>query len=97
MNNGSLEGGTPLQISTIAEPGFISITSCRGRTQPRPVHHQVTGHLAFQPVREMILSDAGVTRADIYTAGGEVLMGTMRWEKESASGWRRKSLIRAPA
>jgi len=22
--------------------------------------------------------------ADIYTAGGEVLMGTMRWEKESA-------------
>lgn len=35
-------------------------------------------------VRELILSDAGVTLADIYTAGGEVLMGTMRWEKESA-------------
>jgi circadian clock protein KaiC len=25
-----------------------------------------------------------VTLADIFTAGGEVLMGTMRWEKESA-------------
>ncbi len=35
-------------------------------------------------VRELILSDAGVTLADIYTAGGEVLTGTMRWEKESA-------------
>ncbi len=36
-------------------------------------------------VRELILSDAGVTLADIYTAGGEVLMGTLRWEKESAA------------
>jgi circadian clock protein KaiC len=35
-------------------------------------------------VRELILSDTGVTLADIYTAGGEVLMGTLRWEKESA-------------
>jgi circadian clock protein KaiC len=35
-------------------------------------------------VRELILSDAGVTLADIYTAGGEVLMGTLRWERESA-------------
>ena len=35
-------------------------------------------------MRELILSDDGVTMADTYTAGGEVLMGTMRWEKESA-------------
>jgi circadian clock protein KaiC len=35
-------------------------------------------------VRELILSNAGVTLADVFTAGGEVLMGTMRWEKESA-------------
>ncbi|MEO8778665.1 MAG: hypothetical protein ABI389_08330 [Rhodanobacter sp.] len=35
-------------------------------------------------MRELILSDTGVTLADIYTAGGEVLMGTLRWEKESA-------------
>ncbi len=35
-------------------------------------------------VRELILSDTGVTLADTYTAGGEVLMGTLRWEKESA-------------
>ena len=35
-------------------------------------------------VRELILSNDGVTLADIYTAGGDVLMGTQRWEKESA-------------
>ena len=35
-------------------------------------------------VRELILSNDGVTLADIFTAGGEVLMGAMRWEKESA-------------
>ncbi|CAN5685727.1 circadian clock protein KaiC [soil metagenome] len=35
-------------------------------------------------VRELILNNSGVTLADIYSAGGEVLMGTMRWEKESS-------------
>jgi circadian clock protein KaiC len=37
-------------------------------------------------VRELILSDTGVTLTDAYTAGGEVLMGTLRWEKERADG-----------
>ncbi|HSH95279.1 MAG TPA: circadian clock protein KaiC [Roseimicrobium sp.] len=83
--NGQLEGGTPLQISTIADTWIhlnylvqagernrgLSIIKSRG-----------TAH--SNQVRELILSDAGVTLADIYTAGGEVLMGTMRWEKESA-------------
>ncbi len=83
--NGQLEGGTPLQISTIADTWIhlnylvqagernrgLSIIKSRG-----------TSH--SNQVRELILSDSGVTLADIYTAGGEVLMGTMRWEKESA-------------
>ncbi len=83
--NGQAEGGTPLQISTIADTWIhlnylvqagernrgLSIIKSRG-----------TAH--SNQVRELILSDAGVTLADIYTAGGEVLMGTLRWEKESA-------------
>jgi circadian clock protein KaiC len=83
--NGHAEGGTPLQISTIADTWIhlnylvqagernrgLSIIKSRG-----------TAH--SNQVRELILSDAGVTLADIYTAGGEVLMGTLRWEKESA-------------
>jgi circadian clock protein KaiC len=76
---------TPLQISTLADTWIhlnylvqagernrgLSIIKSRG-----------TSH--SNQVRELILSDAGVTLADIYTAGGDVLMGTLRWEKESA-------------
>ncbi len=83
--NGQADGGTPLQISTIADTWIhlnylvqagernrgLSIIKSRG-----------TPH--SNQVRELILSDKGVTLADIYTAGGEVLMGTLRWEKESA-------------
>jgi circadian clock protein KaiC len=34
-------------------------------------------------VRELVLSDSGVTLADPYISGGEVLMGTLRWEREN--------------
>jgi circadian clock protein KaiC len=32
----------------------------------------------------LIFNDSGITLADPYTAGGEVLMGTLRFEKENA-------------
>lgn len=35
-------------------------------------------------VRELVLGEAGVQLADVYTAAGEVLMGTARWEEERA-------------
>lgn len=80
-----MEGGSSLQISTLADTWLhlnylvqagernrgLSIIKSRG-----------TAH--SNQVRELILSDAGVTLADTYTAGGEVLMGTLRWAKESA-------------
>ncbi len=76
---------TPLQVSTIADTWIhlnylvhagernrgLSIVKSRG-----------TSH--SNQVRELVLSDKGVTLADAYTAGGEVLMGTLRWEKEQA-------------
>lgn len=79
------EGGSPLRISTLADTWIhlnylvqagernrgLSIIKSRG-----------TAH--SNQVRELILSDSGVTLADAYTAGGEVLMGTLRWEKERA-------------
>lgn len=78
-------GGALLQISTLADTWIhlnylvqagernrgLSIIKSRG-----------TAH--SNQVRELILSDDGVTVADISTVGGEVLMGTLRWEKESA-------------
>jgi len=36
-------------------------------------------------LRELIFSDAGIALADTYTAGGAVLMGTLRMEKENAA------------
>jgi circadian clock protein KaiC len=79
------EGGYPLQLSPFADTWIhlnylvqagernrgLSIIKSRG-----------TAH--SNQVRELILSDSGVTMTDAYTAGGEVLMGTMRWEKERA-------------
>jgi circadian clock protein KaiC len=79
------ESSSPLQISALADTWIhlnylvqagernrgLSIVKSRG-----------TAH--SNQVRELILSDTGVTLADTYTAGGEVLMGTLRWEKERA-------------
>ena len=78
-------GNTPLQISTIADTwihlNYLVQAGERNRglsiIKSRGTEHS-------NQVRELILSNEGVTLADIYTAGGEVLMGTMRWEKESA-------------
>jgi circadian clock protein KaiC len=78
-------GGTPLQISTISDTwihlNYLVQAGERNRGMSI-IKSRGTSH--SNQVRELILSDAGVTLADIYTAGGEVLMGTMRWEKESA-------------
>lgn len=79
------EGDAPLQISTLADTwihlNYLVQAGERNRGMSI-IKSRGTSH--SNQVRELILSDAGVTLADIYTAGGEVLMGTLRWEKESA-------------
>jgi circadian clock protein KaiC len=79
------EGGSPLHISTLADTwihlNYLVQAGERNRGLS-VVKSRGTAH--SNQVRELILSDAGVTLADAYTAGGEVLMGTLRWEKESA-------------
>jgi circadian clock protein KaiC len=78
-------GGSPLQISTLADTwihlNYLVQAGERNRGMSI-IKSRGTAH--SNQVRELILSDTGVTLADIYTAGGEVLMGTLRWEKESA-------------
>ena len=78
-------GGTPLQISTLADTwvhlNYLVQAGERNRGLSI-VKSRGTAH--SNQVRELILSDEGVDLADIYTAGGEVLMGTLRWQKESA-------------
>jgi len=75
--------GTPLQISTIADTWIHLNYTVHAGERNRAlsiIKSRGTGH--SNQVRELILHNEGVTLADAYTAGGEVLMGTLRWEKE---------------
>jgi circadian clock protein KaiC len=74
---------TDLQISTIADTWIHLSYLIRGGERNRAltiIKSRGTQH--SNQVRELILSNAGPMLADVYTAGGEVLMGTLRWEKE---------------
>jgi len=79
------EGGSPLQISTLADTwihlNYLVQAGERNRGMSI-IKSRGTAH--SNQVRELVLSDTGIAVTDAYTAGGEVLMGTMRWEKESA-------------
>ena len=79
------EVGSPMQISTLADAWIhLSYLVQAGERNRGLSIIKSRGTAHSNQVRELVLSDAGVTLADAYTAGGEVLMGTMRWEKERA-------------
>jgi circadian clock protein KaiC len=74
---------TELQISTIADNWIQLSYLVRGGERNRAltiVKSRGTKH--SNQVRELILSDTGLALAEVYSSGGEVLMGTLRWEKE---------------
>jgi circadian clock protein KaiC len=80
-----VEGDTSLQISTLADTWIhLSYLVQAGERNRGLSIIKSRGTAHSNQVRELVLSDSGVTLADTYAAGGEVLMGTMRWEKESA-------------
>ena len=81
---------TALQISTIADSWIHLSYLVRGGERNRAltiVKSRGTRH--SNQVRELILSATGPALADVYSAGGEVLMGTLRWEKEAEESARR--------
>jgi circadian clock protein KaiC len=79
------EGDASLQISTLADTWIhLSYLVQAGERNRGLSIIKSRGTAHSNQVRELVLSDSGVTLADTYAAGGEVLMGTMRWEKESA-------------
>ncbi|MEO7208288.1 MAG: circadian clock protein KaiC [Steroidobacteraceae bacterium] len=84
--SGQSETDTPMHISTLADTWIhLSYVVQAGERNRGMSIIKSRGTAHSNQVRELILSNAGVTLADIFTAGGEVLMGTMRWEKESAA------------
>lgn len=85
MEGQDVGSSTSLHVSTLADTwihlNYLVQAGERNRGMSI-VKSRGTAH--SNQVRELVLSDEGVTLADIYAAGGEVLMGTLRWEKESA-------------
>jgi circadian clock protein KaiC len=76
---------TPLQISTLADTWIhLSYLVHAGERNRSLSVIKSRGSAHSNQVRELVLSDKGVTLTDAYAAGGEVLMGTLRWEKERA-------------
>ena len=74
---------TDLQISTIADTWIhLSYLIRSGERNRALTIIKSRGTWHSNQVRELVLSNAGPMLADVYTAGGEVLMGTLRWEKE---------------
>lgn len=76
---------TELGASTLCDTWIHLAYAQRGGERNRAlsiIKSRGTGH--SNQVRELILTDEGVTLASVYESGGEVLMGTMRWERENA-------------
>lgn len=90
--------GTAVGISTVADTwmhlSYLVAAGERNRALTI-VKSRGTGH--SNQVRELVLSDRGLSLVDVYTAGGAVLMGTLRWEKEEHERAEHDRLVRAEA
>jgi circadian clock protein KaiC len=83
--NDPLIEASEIAISTVADTWIHLSFAAQGGERNRAltiIKSRGTKH--SNQVRELILSDQGVTLTDVYTAGGEVLMGSLRWEREGA-------------
>lgn len=82
---GSELEATDLSVSTVADTWIHLTYVIQAGERNRAltiVKSRGTAH--SNQVRELILSRNGVNLSDVYTAGGEVMMGTMRWEREQS-------------
>ena len=75
---------TSTQISTIADTWIhLSYVVHGGERNRALTIVKSRGMKHSNQVRELILSSEGITLSDVYSAGGEVLVGTARWEREA--------------
>jgi circadian clock protein KaiC len=75
---------TELQISTIADTWVHLSYLVRGGERNRAltiIKSRGTRH--SNQVRELVLNSSGLSLTEPYSSGGEVLMGTLRWEREA--------------
>jgi circadian clock protein KaiC len=75
---------TTTQISTIADTWIHLAYVVHGGERNRTLTIvKSRGMKHSNQVRELLLSDKGITLADVFTAGGTVLVGTARFEHEA--------------
>ncbi|HZR70510.1 MAG TPA: ATPase domain-containing protein [Burkholderiales bacterium] len=87
---------TELQISTVADTWIhLSYLVRSGERNRALTIIKSRGTWHSNQVRELVLGKAGPALADVYTAGGEVLMGTLRWEKEDEERTKTQQRIAA--
>jgi circadian clock protein KaiC len=85
VENSESPESTEMNVSTIADTWIhLSFKVQMGERNRLLSIVKARGTAHSRQARELILSDDGVTLSDVYIAGGEVLMGTLRWEKEEA-------------
>lgn len=88
--------GTAIGISTVADTwmrlSYVAAAGERNRALTI-VKSRGTGH--SNQVRELILSSRGLSLVDVYTAGGAVLMGTLRRQKEEQERAEQTRVARA--
>ncbi len=81
---------TELQISTIADSWIHLSYLVRGGERNRAltiIRSRGTHH--SNQVRELVLGSSGLSMTEPYSSGGEGLMGTLRWERETEEPDRR--------
>jgi circadian clock protein KaiC len=77
------EGSTDIQISTIADTWLHLAYVLQGGERNRALSIIKSRGMAHSnQVRELVLSADGITLTDVYVEGGDVLMGTARFERE---------------
>ena len=73
-----------LHVSTLADVWIHLSYLITGGERNRAINIvKARGTSHSNQVRELILSNDGLSLSDVYLAGGDVLMGTLRWEREA--------------
>lgn len=89
--NSPLNEGTEIKISTIADTWLhLSYVINSGERNRCLTIVKSRGTAHSNQVRELLLHSTGVTLADVFVEGGEVLTGTLRFEKEQEEQRRRE-------
>lgn len=85
VGSDAFQEGTITNVSTVADTWIhISYAIRSGERNRALTIIKSRGTRHSNQVRELVLDSSGITLANVYQSGGEVLMGTARWQKEAA-------------